>query len=56
MFLGAMRDSGAAGLLFLLFGLAVVLTMGALGAYMAEMLMSSQGLRREARTRDPRQD
>jgi hypothetical protein len=45
LFLGAMRASGPAGLLFTLFGVALVLTMCALAAFVLEMLIASRGLR-----------
>ena len=46
LFLGAVRRSDAANLLFLLFGGALVLTMAALAAFTAEMLMAGWGIRR----------
>ena len=55
LFLGAFRERGPVWSLYLSFGAALVCTVGALAAYMAEMLMASQSLRREARTRDPSQ-
>lgn len=45
LFFGVVLGSDAAGLLFLLFGAAIVFTMGALIAFVAEMLMASRGLR-----------
>ncbi len=45
LFLGAIRNSGGAWLLFGLFGAAVLFTMGALGCYCYEMLLASRGLR-----------
>ena len=53
LFLGAFREHGPAWTLYLSFGAALVCTVGALTAFMAEMLMSSQGVRREARSRNP---
>ena len=55
LFVGAFREHGPKWSLYVSFGAALVCTIGALGAYMAEMLMASQGLRREARSRDPKQ-
>ena len=55
LFLGAFRERGPVWALYLSFGAALVCTVGALAAYMAEMLMASQSLRREARSRDSAQ-
>lgn len=52
LFLGAFRERGPVWTLYVSFGAALVCTVGALTAYMAEMLMASQSLRREARTQD----
>lgn len=52
LFVGAFRERGPVWSLYLCFGAALVCTIGALAAYMAEMLMASQSLRREARTQD----
>jgi hypothetical protein len=46
LFLGEVRGSGAAALLFFLFGGAIVLTMGALVAFVVEMLLAANGVRR----------
>ncbi len=46
LFLGVVLGRGAAALLFLLFGGAIVLTMGALLAYVVEMLLAAQVIRR----------
>jgi len=46
LFLGAVGSAGAANLLFILFGGAIVLTMGALGAFVIEMLLAANGVRR----------
>jgi hypothetical protein len=46
LFLGGLRGSSGADLLFVLFGGAIVLTMGALVAFVAEMLMAARGVRR----------
>ena len=45
LFLGQVSGSSGASLLFLLFGGAIVLTMGALTAFVAEMLMAARGVR-----------
>ncbi len=47
LFLGALRDAGAAWVLFLLFGLALAATIGALASFMAEIVLSWHGLRDE---------
>jgi len=46
LFLGEVRGSGAAALLFFLFGGAITLTMGALVAFVVEMLLAANGVRR----------
>ena len=45
LFVGALRDSTVANLLFALFGLAIVCTLSALAAFGIEMLIASRGLR-----------
>lgn len=45
LFLGALRNSTVVSALFILFGLAIVFTIGALAAFVTEMLMASRGLR-----------
>ena len=45
LFLGELRDTGAANMLFLLFGGAIILTMGALAAFVVEMLLAAHGVR-----------
>ena len=55
LFIGAFREHGPVWSLYVSFGVALLCTIGALAAYMAEMLMASQSLRREARTRDSNQ-
>jgi uncharacterized protein DUF2721 len=47
LFIGALRDRATAGVLFGLFGLALACTLGALVAYLTEMLMASRGVRAE---------
>jgi hypothetical protein len=46
LFLGEVLGRGAATVLFLLFGGAIVFTMGALVAYVTEMLLATGGVRR----------
>ena len=46
LFLGEVKGAGAGRLLFLLFGGGIVLTMGSLGAFVAEMLLAGRGVRR----------
>ena len=48
LFLGALRDEGAAWLLFGLFGAAVLCTIGALGCFCYEVLLANRGLRARA--------
>lgn len=48
LFVGALRNAAAASVLFTLFGLAVLCTLGALTAFVAEMLMAGRGLRIQA--------
>jgi hypothetical protein len=48
LFVGALRDATIAAVLFTSFGLAVICTLGAIGAYTAEMLMTGSGVRAEA--------
>ena len=54
LFVGTLRNSTVAGLLYLCFGLALIATTGALVAFMAEMLMASRGLRAESAARRAR--
>ena len=46
LFLGAVRGSAGASLLFYLFGGAIVLTVAALAAFVLEMLLAARGVRR----------
>jgi hypothetical protein len=46
LFLGEVRGTAAARLLFLAFGGAIVLTMGSLTAFVTEMLLAARGVRR----------
>ena len=45
LFVGAMRNAGIAWALYLLFGLAILCTIGALTAFLFEMLLASRFLR-----------
>src|SRR6202795_1126767 len=47
LFVGALRESTVATVLFLLFGIAVGCALGAIVAFTAEMLMASVGIRTE---------
>lgn len=47
LFLGAIRAQATATILFVLFGLAILCTMGAISAFLAEMLLASRGIRAE---------
>jgi hypothetical protein len=49
LFLGAVRGSDAASLLFFLFGGALILTMAALAAFVVEMLLAGVSIRRLVR-------
>ena len=46
LFLGEVRGTAAARLLFLSFGGAIVLTMASLAAFVSEMLLTARGVRR----------
>ena len=47
LFVGALKDATVASVLFTTFGLAVICTIGAIGAFAAEMLIAGSGLRAE---------
>src|ERR1700758_2895341 len=47
LFVGALRDATVASVLFTTFGLAVMCTIGAIGAFTAEMMMAGSGVRAE---------
>jgi hypothetical protein len=47
LFVGTLRDRPGVSL-FVAFGLALLFTMGALGAFLMEMLLASRGLRDQA--------
>jgi hypothetical protein len=48
LFVGALRATTVASLLFILFPFAVVCALGAIGAFTAEMLLAGTGIRAEA--------
>jgi len=52
LFVGVLRDSSTSSILFFLLGFAIICTLGALAAYLFEMLLASRGLRAEARQRE----
>ena len=47
LFVGALKEATVASVLFTTFGLAVISTIGAIGAFAAEMLMAGSGMRAE---------
>jgi hypothetical protein len=47
LFVGALRDSTVASVLFTTFGLAIVCTIGAIAAFTTEMMMAGSGVRAE---------
>jgi hypothetical protein len=47
LFVGTLKDVTVASVLFTTFGLAVICTIGAIGAFAAEMLIAGSGLRAE---------
>ena len=47
LFVGTLRDQAGFSL-FVAFGLALLFTVGALGAFLAEMLLASRGIRDQA--------
>jgi hypothetical protein len=48
LFVGALREARVASVLFTTFGLAVLCTIGAIGAFTVEMLMAGSGMRATA--------
>jgi len=52
LFVGVLRDASTSSILFFLLGVAIVCTLGALAAYLFEMLLASRGLRAEARQQE----
>jgi hypothetical protein len=51
LFVGTLRSSVVASLLYTLFGAAILCTFGALALFVVEMLMAGRGLREEVRRR-----
>ena len=51
LFVGALRNSTVASILFTTFGLAIACTISAIGAFTAEMLMAGSGVRAEVAAR-----
>jgi hypothetical protein len=49
LFVGALRNATIAGILFTLFGVAILSTLGALAAFLVEVLMAGKSLREKAR-------
>ncbi|WP_449411599.1 DUF2721 domain-containing protein [Methylobacterium komagatae] len=47
LYVGALRDGAAASVLFALFGLALLFTIAAIGAFLAEILLTGRGVRVE---------
>jgi len=47
LFVGALRNSTVASVLFTTFGIAIACTISAIGAFTAEMLMTGSGVRAE---------
>jgi hypothetical protein len=45
LFVGTLRDETGVGVLFVSFGLALLFTVGALAAFLTEMLLASRGIR-----------
>lgn len=56
LFLGIVRAKATVSILFVLFGLAVLCTIGALNAFLFEVLLASRGIRAEAAARVKRMD
>ena len=56
LFLGSLRARTTATILFVLFGLSICFTIGALGAFLTEMLLAGRGIRAEAARHEERYD
>ena len=56
LFLGLVRANATATLLFFLFGTAILCTIGALTAFLTEVLLSSRGIRADVELRVKRKD
>jgi uncharacterized membrane-anchored protein len=53
LFIGALRDSTVASVLFATFGLAIVCTISAIAAFATEMMMAGSGVRAEVARQRP---
>jgi hypothetical protein len=56
LFVGTLRNETGVGVLFVSFGLALLFTVGALVAFMIEMLLASRGIRERVATADEASD
>ena len=56
LFLGLLRAKATVSLLFFLFGIAILCTIGALSAFLTEVLLASRGIRADVDQRVKRQD
>lgn len=56
LFLGLLRAKATVSLLFVLFGFAILFTIGALSAFLTEVLLASRGIRAEVAQRVKRLD
>jgi cadmium resistance protein CadD (predicted permease) len=56
LFLGLLRAKATVSLLFFLFGIAILCTIGALSAFLTEVLLASRGIRADVEQRVKRQD
>ena len=56
LFVGTLRNATGSSLMFLAFGAALVFTIGALSAFLVEMLMASRGIRAQVAEESARQD
>ena len=56
LFLGLLRAKATVSLLFFLFGSAILCTIGALSAFLTEVLLASRGIRADVEQRVKRQD
>jgi hypothetical protein len=52
LFVGVLREAATSSILFFLLGFAIVCTLGALAAYLFEMLLASRGIRAQARKQE----
>jgi Protein of unknown function (DUF2721) len=56
LFVGTLREDAGGGVLFVSFGLALLFTVGALAAFMIEMLLASRGIRDRVARADQAKD